>query len=274
MKKQINYQLGGIVSVIGALMGVIGHYVIFDAWYIRGMAAEAAEEGCETLLKFLHPALTDMGILGGVLFAVAAYGFFKKQNWAFFVSVLGIVLALQSTWFINVPFMAGGLPPVYFPLFFPFLIIYFVLMVSVGRLTWGRTMMGLLGGLTFVLTFMNGVSSLSRIITVGAPIFVMTQRLHWIAMIGAGVFTVGVIIQPRDWMWVLGLSYSVLELVVGLPLTFITARELGRFSLFSLAPIGCVILLVVLFWPGLWKNMDTESPLKYEHQAELAAEPA
>ena len=40
-------KLGGIVALIGGLMGIIGHFVIFLSWYFTGMAAESAEPGCE-----------------------------------------------------------------------------------------------------------------------------------------------------------------------------------------------------------------------------------
>lgn len=59
-------------------------------------------------------------------------------------------------------------------------------------------------------------------------------------------------------MRVLGLTAGVLELVVGIPLAIITAQELGRFSLFSLAPISCLILVALLVWPGVWEKISTE----------------
>jgi hypothetical protein len=252
-----NEKLGGIVALIGGLMGTIGHFIIFLNWYHRGMAAEAAEPGCEILLKWIHPALTDIGILGGVIFLVSAFGFFTKQKWAFFLSVIGIVLSLQGAWFINVPFMAAGLPPVYFTIFWPFLILYFLIMIPVGKLSWGRTMVGFLAGMAWVFCLMNGIASLSRIITIGAPFFSLVQRSHWFAMLGCGVFTVGYLMQPKEWLRVVGLVAGVLELVVGIPLAIITAQELGRFSLFSLAPISCLILVILLVWPGVWEKIST-----------------
>ena len=144
-----NEKLGGFIALIGGLMGIIGHFVIFLNWYHRGMAAEAAEPGCEILLKWIHPAITDIGIIGAVIFMVSAYGFFTKQKWAFLLSVIAIVLSLQGAWFINVPFMAGGLPPVYFTLFWPFLILYFLIMIPVGKLSWGRTLVGFLAGMAW-----------------------------------------------------------------------------------------------------------------------------
>jgi len=254
-----NEKLGGIVASFAGLMGVIGHFIIFLNWYFKGMSAEAAEPGCEILLKWINPAMADLGILGGVIFLVSAYGYFNKKNWAFLLSVIAIVLSLQGAWFINVPFMAAGLPPVYFTLFWPFLIIFFVLMVPVGKLSWSRTLVGFVAGMAWVFCLMNGIASLSRIITIGAPFFTLVQRMHWVAMLAWGVVTVSILMGPKEWTWVTGFTAGVLELVVGIPLAIVTAQQLGRFSLFSLAPICCMILVVIMVWPNnLWaKWTDT-----------------
>jgi hypothetical protein len=245
---------GGILATVSALMGIVGFFYLFLQWYQIGMGAESAEPGCEILLKYIHPLLTDVGLFAGILFAVSAYGFFAKKDWAFFLSVVGIVLALLASWFINVPYMAADLPPVYFPLFWPYLLIYFLLLRGVGGVSWSRTLFALLTGVAYIFCFMNGVSSTSRIITHGAPIFVLVQRLHFVAMMGWAVVTVGLIIRPRNWMRVVGLVSGTTELVVGIPLAYATAQQLGRFSLFALAPIACLILVVILVWPGLWER--------------------
>jgi hypothetical protein len=245
---------GGILTTIAALMGIVGHFILFMQWYRIGMGAESAEPGCEILLKYIHPLLTDVGLFAGILFAVSAYGFFTRRNWAFFLSVIGIVLALLGSWFINVPYMAASLPPVYFTLFWPYLLIYFLLLRGVGGVSWSRTLLALLTGIAYIFCFMNGVSSTSRIITHGDPIFVLVQRLHWMAMFGWAVVTVGIVIAPREWMRVVGIIAAVTELVVGIPLAYVTAQQLGRFSLFALGPIACLALLVILVWPGLWER--------------------
>lgn len=247
--------LGGILAVVAALMGIFGHIYLFLAWYRIGMSAESAEPGCEILLKYIHPALSDLGILGGAIFAVSAYGFFTRKNWAFPLSVIGMVLALLSSWFINVPYMAAGLPPVYFPLFWPYLLLYFLFMRSVGGIPWKTTLFALLTGMAYIFCFMNGVSSTSRIITHGAPIFVLVQRLHFVSCIALGVITAGILLKPKEWMRVTGLVAAVVELAVGIPLAFETAQQLGRFSLFALAPIACMILIVLLVWPGVWEKL-------------------
>jgi len=245
---------GGILATVSALMGIVGFFYLFMQWYQIGMGAESAEPGCEILLKYIHPLLTDVGLFAGILFAVSAYGFFTKKDWAFFLSVVGIVLALLASWFINVPYMAASLPPVYFPLFWPYLLIYFLLLRGVGGISWSRTLLALLTGIAYIFCFMNGVSSTSRIITHGAPIFVLVQRLHWVAMLGWAVVTVGIIMRAKQWMRVVGIIAAVTELVVGVPLAIVTAQGLGRFSLFALGPIACLVLLVILVWPGLWER--------------------
>lgn len=247
--------LGGILAVIASLMGIIGHIVLFLQWYRIGMGAESAEPGCEILLKYIHPLMADFGMLGGVLFAVSAYGFFTKKNWAFFLSVVALVLALLGSWFINVPYMAAGLPPVYFTLFWPYVLLYFLFLKAVGKISWSQTLLALLAGIAYIFCWMNGVSSTSRIITHGDPIFVLVQHLHFIAMLGWAVVTVGIIIKPKEWMRVVGITAGVTELVVGIPLAVATAQQLGRFSLFALAPIACLILLVLLVWPNLWQRL-------------------
>jgi hypothetical protein len=252
---KMNYRLGGILALVSAMIGILGHFVLFQGWYLRGMAAESAEPGCEILLKYIHPALSDAGIFAGVVFAVSAYGFFTKEKWAFPLSTIAITLALLASWFINVPYMAADLPPVYFILFWPYLILYFLFLRGVGRVSWSRTLLALFTGLAYITCFMNGVSSTSRIITIGAPLFVFVQRLHWVAMIGWGVVTVGIMLKPREWMRVVGLTAGALELTVGIPLAYATAVNLGRFSLFALAPIASLILVVLFLWPGMWTRL-------------------
>jgi hypothetical protein len=258
--------LGGILATLAALMGIIGHIVLFMRWYRIGMGAESAEPGCEILLEYIHPILANVGLLGGALFAVSAYGFFTRKNWAFSLSVLALVLALLASWFINVPYMAANLPPVYFSLFWPYVILYFLILRVVGNISWSRTLLALLTGVAYIFCWMNGVSSTSRIITHGDPIFHLVQHLHWVAMLGCAVVTVGIIMKPKEWMRVVGLVAGMTELIVGIPLAAVTAQQLGRFSLFALAPISCLLLIVLFVWPGLWERLTGTAEDKLQQQ--------
>ncbi len=265
-----NYLLGGVLAVVAGVMGIVGHFVLFLKWYQIGMNTPSAEPGCEILLKTIHPLMSDLGILAGVLFLISAYGYFTSRNWAFIVAHIALVLALLGSWFINVPYMAAGLPPVYFPLFWPYLILYFLFLVVVGNVSWSRTLLSLLTGVAYIFCWMNGVASTSRIITIGAPIFHLVQIPHWVAMLGWAVITVGLVRRPKEWMRVVGLSAGLIELVVGIPLTVATAQQLGRFSLFALGPIACLVLVIVLVWPGLWERL-TKPAGDLQLQPELKA---
>ena len=258
-------QIAGGLAMAAGLLGILATYLIFMQWYGPARTAEAAEPGCEILLKYLMPALSDFGILAGVLYLVAAYGFFTRAGWAFPVVVVANVLALQGSWFINVPMMAAGLPPVYFIIFWPNLIFFFLFMKWIGERSWGLTLLGLATGMAFIFCFMNGVASWSRIITIGRPIFLIVQRLNWVAFLGFGVMTVGILLKPKSWMRVLGLAAGALELVVGIPLVVATTISLGRFSLFSFGPIMALVILVLLLWPGMWEKLtsgQTEAGLR------------
>src|SRR5512146_1461544 len=216
---------GGVLASLAALTGIIGHFVLFLTWYQIGMHAQSAEPGCEILLTYIHPVLADIGILGGALFVVSAYGYFTRKNWAFSLAVIAIIVALLGSWFVNVPFMAAGLPPVYFTLFFPYLLVYFLFMRGVRQLSWSRTLLAMFTGMAYIFCFMNGVASTSRIITIGAPTFVIVERLHWVAAIGWGVVTAGILLKPKEWTRVVALASGTLELVVGFPLAIVTAQE-------------------------------------------------
>lgn len=250
-------QIAGSLAVVAGLLGILATYLIFMQWYGPARTAEAAEPGCEILLKYLMPALSDFGILAGVLYLVAAYGFFAGAGWAFPVVILANVLALQGSWFINVPMMAAGLPPIYFIIFWPNLLLYFLYVKWIGDRSWGLTLLGFATGMAFIFCFMNGVASWSRIITIGRPIFLIVQRLNWVAFIGFGVLTVGLLLKPKGWMRVLGLSSALLELVVGIPLVVATTISLGRFSLFSFGPIMALVILVLFLWPGMWEKLTS-----------------
>ena len=249
-----NYKLGGVLAALAAVIGIIGHYILFNQFYQLGMHAEAAEPGCEILLEVIHPILANMGLLAAALFSVSAYGFFTQRKWAFSLSVVGFILALLGSFFVNIPFLAASLPPVYFILLFPYVIFYFLMMVSVQKVSWARTLLALATGITYILCWMNGIASTSRIITIGADIFILVQKLHFVSMLGWGVVTAGILIKPREWQRVLALTSGATQLIVGIPLAIVTTQELGRFSLFSLAPLLSFILVILLVIPGLWKK--------------------
>ncbi len=250
-----NKKLGIILGIVGALLNIVGVFTIFMTWYEKAKVMEAAEPGCEILLKYIMPGLSDLSMLAGLLFIGSAYLFYINRKWAFPLMVVASILSLQGSWFVSVPFMAAGEPPIYFTIFWPNLILYFLVMKLVGRLSWGRTVLGMFTGLGFVLCFMNGIASTSRILTIGTPLFVFVQRLNWVSSIGWGVVTAGILIAPKDWVRVVGLGAGFLQVMVGGPLAVETTIELGRFSLFSIAPIASLVIFILFLSPARFQRM-------------------
>jgi hypothetical protein len=151
--------------------------------------------------------------------------------------------------------MAAGQPPIFFSIFFPNLILYLLFMKVVRRISWGRTLLGLITGMAIITCMMNGIASWNRIINVGGSLFILVQRLNWVAMIGWGVVTAGIMLQPKEWMRILGIGAGLLEMIVGVPLGIITAGTMGRFSMFMLAPIISTGLLLLFLAPKTWKRV-------------------
>jgi hypothetical protein len=284
--KQQN-KLGFVLALIGAFLGIVGTFVLFTQWYDAMMVAEveAGRPDEELIVMFIIPFLSDLGIIAGVLWAVAAYGFWSDNRWAWPVAVVASVLALQGSFFPMIPAASRDLPPVFGIIFVPNLIIYVILLLYVGKVDKKIFIFSLFAGIAFVLSFMNGVASTDRIlVTFGAdseqaivsenaegeeeeilvseeyhPLYVAVQRLNWLASIGWGVFTIWLILKPREWVRVVGMAAGLLEVVVGIPLGTATMIEFGHFSMFFPAPILSLILVVILMLPwgrGLFPEIE------------------
>ncbi|MDD5468866.1 MAG: hypothetical protein PHS96_13775 [Anaerolineales bacterium] len=244
-------RLGAALALAGALLGILGTFLLFTGWYEPMMAAEAAagRPDEEKIVRYIIPVLADIGLLAGVCWAVAGYGFLARLSWAWPLAVVANVLALQGSFFPNIPAASRGLPPVFGLVFLPNLLFYFLLLRGVGKLGWGRILFSLVSGMAFVLCFMNGVASTDRIMVIGSPLYVAVQRLNWLASLGWGVFTIALILKPVEWQRALGLGAGLLGAVVGFPLGVATTISFGHFSMFYVAPIFCSGLLVALLLP-------------------------
>jgi hypothetical protein len=250
-EKRINYNLGAVVALTGAVLGIVVSFIIFLQWYEPLMATEmAAGRPDEALIvQYVIPLLNDIGMLAGVLWALAAYGFFSRRDWAWPVAVVANVLALQGSFFPMIPALSRELTPAYALVFIPNLVTYFVLLWFVRRADWRIIAFSLFSGIAMVLSFMNGVASTDKIIVDGAPLYVAVQRLNWVAAAGWAVFTIALILKPVEGVRVLGIGAGLLEGVMGIPLGLATSLPEGGFSMFFPAPLLSLGLMVLLLLP-------------------------
>lgn len=255
----INYQGGLIMSLIGALVTLTMYPYAFIKEYHPLILIEAAKgpEGCEENVTYFYPAFTDLGIFSGILFLVAAYGFYKKSNWALTFGVIASVLALKGSFWPMVPPMSNGLFPYYMYVFGPSMIVYFLMTYWAGRLSFSRIIYGLIAGMAMITSFMNTIAATNRILAVGAPdnaLYVMTMRLNIVAGLAIGIVAVAVMIDPKkEWIKILALTAGLLELFVGGTVATAYSFEIGRISFFYLGPLFVTLMLIGMFTPKIWK---------------------
>jgi hypothetical protein len=270
--------IGTILALVGALFGIVGTFLLFTnilgipgLGYLRMMAAEAEAmaPGCQLMVGLILPIVSDLGIMAGVLYLICAYGFVTNSKWAFPSAVIANVVALVASFWPMIPAMATGLLPAWVIVFVPNLIIYFVLLIYVGDVNWSRTLLGLLTGIAYVMSFLNGVAATNRMTILSVlyqnethytwPIFVALERLNWVGATLWGLTTIGLILRPSENIRILGMGAAIIEVVAGLPLGIASSvnelSSFGSFSLFLPAPILSLLLLVIFAYPKLWQRL-------------------
>jgi len=168
-EKKINYTLGGWLALIGAVLGIAGNFYFFLKTYHPLLAAQEIRcgEGCVMVITYLLPAFTDVGIIAGILYVIAAIGFFKKAKWAYVVAVTANVLALWTSFWPMIPVMDvmsehfTGFFPLHIFIFLPNIVFYFLINGTTGKRNFGRLVVGLLTGMAFIMAFINGTASLN-----------------------------------------------------------------------------------------------------------------
>lgn len=243
-------KIGLGLAVVGALLGLIGSFLIFTEWYQPMMAAEmaAGRPDEKIIVQYIIPALNDVAMIAGAIWVVAAFGFANNRKWAWPVSVTASVLALLGSFFPMIPAASRDLPPAFGLIFGPSLVIYVLLLWLVGQVSWKTLLFSLFSGIAFVLAFMNGIASTDRIMVSGAPLYVAVQRLNWVASIGWGLVTIAFVVKPAEWVRMVGLGAGVLEMVVGYPLGMATTLAFGHFSMFYPAPMLSTVLVLLLIF--------------------------
>ena len=264
-----NKNLGIIFTLIGAILGILGTWILFVLFYEPLQAAMLLPPaqggvGTDAIAIIFLPIVCDLAIIGGVLYALSAIAFYGDVEWAFPVAISANILSLQASFWPFIPAITVGQPPVFLLIFIPNLIIYFGLLKLVAETTWFRTLLGLITGIAFVMTFMNGVASTKHIfdvmegrLSVGGPIYVISQRINWIGAFGFAGTTAGILLfYKKEWVRFIGIGSAILALLGGLPLAVInTIEKGGDISMFFFAPVLSIPLLLIFLWPSLWKRI-------------------
>ncbi len=228
-------------------------------------AETAAAHECASTAPYFFPIFADIGFLGGLLWILAGVAFLQNKKWGYPIAVVGVVVSLKASFWPNIPAMeSGSVLPVWFLIFLPNLVMYFVLLRSMRNETWIKMLFGMVTGMAFILNFINGIALTTRMVTtypdiLKAEMFMLTQRLNMFASILFGIATIGLFLaKKKEWVRIVGLSGAILSIVGGFPLAiysmFFFAGEFS-FSMFIMAPVISTVVGVVFLFPGIWNRI-------------------
>ena len=249
-------KVGAAISLIGAILGIVLIYASFLQVYEPIMASEMGDgrAGGEIITdgvsvsKYVMPVVNDIGLIGGAIWAVAAFGFMKKEKWAWSTAVLANVLSLLS-FFMLIPALSRGISPIYTFIFVPNIIAFFLLLGYVRKVDKKIIAISTIAGMAYVMAFMNGVAATDQMLAGGGEmVFLMGQRLNWIGSFAWAGFVIA-LLNRKDYAIPLGLGAALVTLIAGIPLGVVTSMAEAKFSMFLMAPILSLIVKVTLVLP-------------------------
>ena len=260
MEKEIRKGRGllGIISLIFGIGGIIGHYFL-NYWFMGPLLqaeTDAAKE-CAVSVRIFLPMFANIGFIGGLLFIIAGIGFFQKAKWAYALAILGNVISLKSSFWPNIPIMEADLmfPGPWFGIFLPNLLFYFVFLSATGKESWKKIILGLFGGMAFILNFINAIASTTRLLNhydaadiFVAQMFMLVLFINVLASITFGIFTIGLFLGKRkEVVRIFGFIAAILSMTGGFPLFVYSSFFFGSapgFSMFIMAPVISTIVFL------------------------------
>ena len=256
----------GFASLILGLGGVFLSYLFIFVYLGPILIAEtAAAQECRLTAPFFIPAFAGIGIMGGILWLTASVGFFQRKNWAYTAGVIAVVINLFANMWPNIPAMESkaAVPGPWFLLFFPNLLIFFLLLRR-ERVSWGKAWLGMFVGMAFILNFINGIAATTRMLNRipdygAASIYMLTMPTNMIASFLFGFTAIGLFIaKKKDLVRMTGLAGVFLAISAGFPLAFYSMFFEGAdptFSMFILGPIISLLAGWVFISSKMWEKV-------------------
>ena len=261
----------GLVSIILGAGGVFLSYLFIFLHLGNILAAEtAAARECRLVAPFFIPAFAAIGILGGILWLTAGVGFFQKKEWAYSVGVIAVVITLFASFWPNIPAMESkaAVPGPWFLIFFPNLLVYFLLLGRRGHESWKKSLLGLGAGMAFILNFINGIAATTRMSNRLPPIlpdyseammYMLTMPTNMIASFLFGFTTIGLFLaKKKEKVRITGLAGVFLAISAGFPLAIYSMFFGGQgpnFSMFIMGPVVSILVGLVFLSSKMWNKI-------------------
>ncbi len=265
----------GVVSLILGAGGIFLSYLFIFLHLANILAAEtAAAQECRLVAPFFIPLFAVIGILGGMLWLVAGMGFLQKKEWAYSVGVIAVVITLFASFWPNIPAMESkaAVPGPWFLIFFPNVLVYFILVMRKGHERGKKAWFGLVLGMAFILNFINGIAATTRMVNrlpdimlptpdySEAFMYMLTMPTNMIASILFGYTVIGLFLSKRkDLVRVAGLAGVFLAISAGFPLALYSMFFSGggpSFSMFILGPIVSLVAGIFILSSKMWNKIN------------------
>lgn len=253
-----NHKLGAILAVIGILTGAIVYYLlaaqynlVIDAKVAAGRTDEA------TAVRITYAVLGWVGITAGAVWGVVLYGFIQQEKWAWFWGAAAATVQLLVGFFPMIPAMDSQMATPTVVIFVLAAILWFG-MLFIGGVHKKIIVLTFIAGLTYVLTFIDGVAPIAKFTTSHDDkfwngMYVMSQQVSWWGAIAWAVFILAVL-SKKSWSIPAGIFAGMMSMFAGYPMGLHNALvEVHRFSMFLPAPLLGTALVIYLSLPGTRK---------------------
>jgi len=248
-----NHKLGIVLSVIGILAGFLAMVLIAKIYIpvVEGKIVQGRPDEAITV-RIVYALMGWIGMTGGAIWGVSLYGFIKEKDWAWKLGVGASTMQILSGFF---PMIPAGSINMFSPTLWVILIAFALWfgMMWIGGVKGKIITLAFFTGMAYVMTFIDGVGSISRYQTVKLPftigMYTMGQMVCWLAAAAWVVFIVYLASgNPRT--ITTGILAAGLSIYGGLPVGITDVARLGRFSMFLPGPILSAVILVVILLPG------------------------
>jgi hypothetical protein len=251
-----NNKFGAILAVVGILAGLLILYLMVSIYNVNidGKITDGRPDEAITV-QIVFAMLGWLGVSAGALWVVVLYGFINKTDWAWFWGTVAATVQLLVGFFPMIPAASIGLPTPTMWVFLIAIVLWFG-MLFIGGVALKIIALAFVGGLAYVLTYIDGVGAISRYQTEAKgfinAMYGMSQMVNWWGAAAWAVF-IFALIKRKSWTIPMGVFAASMSMFGGFPVGITDVVIKGRLSMFLVAPVISMGLLIYLLLPGTKK---------------------
>ena len=249
-----NNKLGVALSILGVLTSFLLLFLLAETYMpiVTGKIVITGRPDEAITVRIVHALLGWVGMTAGALWAVVLYGFIKNEDWAWGWGVVASTAVILAGFFPMIPAKSINYPAPTIWVFLLAFVLWFG-MLFIGRVNKKIITIALFSGIVYVLTFIDGVGAISRYQTsqnsFAIGMYAMGQMINWWAAIVWVVF-IYALVKGKSWAYPMGIFATSMSIFGGYPVGLTDIFQIGRFSMFLVAPVMSTIMLFIFLLPG------------------------